>query len=172
MKLLIVVFLLTSISCYGQQVKVVMPNGDTSVYVPQKTRTVFRQKTVHDSLWLIVHDTARTDTVQREYFQREIEPVFMSVKVETLHDTVTIQPKEKPSLLPFFAAGLYGLAHTDAEPFGGIGIQVQQGHFGISAMARMQYYFGQPADPSIGITLPLKAQWQSSFEGAVTIYLY
>ena len=172
MKFLLVVFLLITTPCFAQQVIVVKPDGSSVAYVPQKTRTVVRQKTVYDSVWLVVHDTVRTDTVQKEYFQREIEPVFVSVKVESLHDTITVFPKENPPMLPFVAVGFYGQPHTTASPYAGIGLQWLDGHFGVSGGARLQYWWGEDADPSIGIILPQRPTWQVVFEGELQFYLY
>ena len=166
MKTALLASLLLATPCVAQDV-VVVANGDTVVYVAQKTRTIVRHD--HDTVTFMRHDTTRF----RESIH-EIEPVFIAIKVETTHDhdTVMIQPKERPSILPFISCGLYGLAHTNAEPFIGIGLHIEQGHVGIQASGRMQYYFGQLADPSIGIMLPLKAALQASFEGSLLFYFY
>ena len=75
-------------------------------------------------------------------------------------------------LEPYLDLGMYGQAHTNAEPYAGLGIEYNSGHFGITATGRMQFFSGEPPDPSIGIILPQKAQWQAVFEGEILIYLY
>ena len=99
------ILLFFSQTCSAQrEVKVVVPNGDTSIYVPQTIKTI--AKTKHDTVQIVVHDTITRQFYTNNVLERDIEiqPVYMDVAVTNLHDTIYVQEGKQPQF------GLFGEA--------------------------------------------------------------